>query len=114
MGEAIEATDEGNIRYQAEYVQRLQALTDYPTFDIEGVVQAFLAWEHHKHENIMTFRDQPHRSLMTGSMAPVHHTPWMKAFDDSIATYVLGNKPGSHVGAPVWSPTDRRSPASRS
>jgi len=112
--EALEATDEANIRFQADYVKHLIEMTDYPMFDIEGVVQAFLAWEHHKHEDIMAFRDKPHRSLMTGSMAPVHHTPWMKAFDDSIATYVLGNKPGSHVGAPVWSPTDKRSPTSRS
>ena len=91
--EAIEATDEANIRYQADYVQRLQALTDYPTFDIEGVVQAFLEWEHNKHEDIMTFRDCPHRSVMTGTMAPVHHTPWLTAYDDSIESYVDGNKP---------------------
>ena len=93
--EAIEPTDEANIRYQADYVQRLQALTDYPTFDIEGVVQCFLEWEHNKHVNIMTFRDHAHRSLMTGNMAPVHHTPWLRAYDDSIAGYVEGNKPGS-------------------
>ena len=51
---------------------------DYPVFNIEGVVLAFLDWEHHKHENIMTFRDKAHKSLMTGTMAPVHHTPWLK------------------------------------
>jgi len=91
--EALPATDEAKIRFQADYVKRLQALTDYPMFDIEGVVQAFLAWEHHKHENIMTFRDRPHRSLMTGTMAPVHHTPWLMAFNDSVESYVDGNKP---------------------
>ncbi|GMH86861.1 hypothetical protein TrST_g12252 [Triparma strigata] len=90
--EAVEATDEANIRYQADYTERLQKLTDYPTFDIEGVVQAFLEWEHNKHENIMTFRDKPHKSLMTGTLAPVHHTPWLTAFDDSIESYVAGNK----------------------
>lgn len=93
--EALPATDEAKIRFQADYVKRLQALTDYPMFDIEGVVQAFLAWEHHKHENIMTFRDRPHRSLMTGTMAPVHHTPWLIAFDDSVESYVDGNKPAA-------------------
>ena len=55
---------------------------------------SFLEWEHNKHENIMTFRDHPHRSIMTGTMAPVHHTPWLTAFDDSIECYVDGNKPG--------------------
>ena len=34
--EAIEATDEANIRYQADYVRRLISMTDYPDFDIEG------------------------------------------------------------------------------
>ena len=34
-------TDEANIRFQADYVERLQAMTDYPTFNIEGVVHAF-------------------------------------------------------------------------
>ena len=91
--EAIAPTDEANIRYQAQYTQRLQAYTDYPPFDIEGVVQQFMVWEHNKHENIMTFRDQPHKSVMTGTVAPVHHTPWLKSFDDSIVSYVDGNKP---------------------
>ena len=43
--EAIEATDEANIRYQANYVQRLIDMTDYPSFNIEGVVQTFMEWE---------------------------------------------------------------------
>lgn len=86
--EAIEPTDEANIRFQANYVQRLLQMTDYPDFDIEGVVQCFLEWEHNKHENIMTFRDKPHKSLMTGTMAPIHHTAWLDAFDDSIECYV--------------------------
>jgi hypothetical protein len=30
--------------------------------------------------------------LMTGNKAPVHHTPWLTAFDDSIESYVEGNK----------------------
>jgi trimethylamine monooxygenase len=51
-----------------------------------------LEWEHNKHENIMTFRDHAHTSLMTGNKAPVHHTPWLMAFDDSIESYVEGNR----------------------
>ena len=45
-------TDEAAIRFQAEYVERLIAMTDYPSFNIEGVVQCFLEWEHNKHENV--------------------------------------------------------------
>jgi trimethylamine monooxygenase len=90
--ENLESTDEACIRFQADYVKHLIQQTDYPLFDIEGVIQAFLDWEHHKHENIMTFRDKSHRSVMTGTMAPKHHTPWLKAFDDSIDCYVNENR----------------------
>ena len=48
--DAMEKTDEAMIRYQADYVQRLIERTDYPSFNIEGVVQCFLEWEHNKHE----------------------------------------------------------------
>ena len=47
-----------------------------------------MEWEHNKHTDIMGFRDKPHRSLMTGTMAPVHHTPWLKALDDSMECYL--------------------------
>ena len=43
-----------------------------------------MEWEHHKVEDIMGFRDNAYRSLMTGTMAPMHHTPWLKAMDDSM------------------------------
>jgi len=86
--EGIDSTDEANIRYQAEYTKRMIEYTDYKMFDIDGVVKCFLDWEHNKHDNIMTFRDKSHRSLMTGTMAPIHHTPWIKAYDDSIESYV--------------------------
>ena len=40
----------------------------------------------------MTFRDHPHKSLMTGHVAPVHHTKWLEARDDSIGCYVDQNR----------------------
>ena len=80
--------DEANIRFQADYVSSLIKDTDYPMFDIEAVVQLFLEWEHFKHDGIMTFRDHSHRSVKTGTMAPVHHTPWLKALDDSMECYL--------------------------
>ena len=88
MEEAIEPTDEANMRFQGDYTQRLLEMTDYPSFNIEGMIQAFLEWEHNKHHDIMTFRDHAHRSLMTGTMSPIHHTPWLKEMDDSIGNYV--------------------------
>ena len=36
----------------------------------------------------MDFRNHAHRSLKTGTMAPIHHTPWLHALDDSMACYL--------------------------
>lgn len=80
--------DEQMIWFQGDYVQELIEETDYPSFDVEGVNKAFLEWEHHKHENIMTFRNKAYRSLMTGNMQPIHHTPWLEAMDDSMESYL--------------------------
>ena len=61
--EAGLATDEDMIRFQGSYVQELIDETDYPSFDIEGVNQLFLEWEHHKHEDIMGFRNNSYRYI---------------------------------------------------
>lgn len=84
-------SDEDKIRFQTDYTAELVEQTDYPSFDYEGVTQAFLAWEHSKHEDIMAFRDKPHTSVMDGTVAAVHHTPWLQALDDSKECY-LGTK----------------------
>ena len=56
--------------------------------DIEETNKTFMEWEHHKMENIMGFRDNAYKSLMTGTMAPKHHTKWMEAMDDSLESYL--------------------------
>ena len=76
------------IWFQGDNVKELIAATDYPGFDVEGVNRTFMAWEHHKGENIMGYRDNSYPSLMTGHQQPKHHTPWLKALDDSMATYL--------------------------
>ena len=86
--EALLASDEDLIRFQAVYTEGLMKQTDYPNFDIEGVVQLFLQWEHHKHEDIMGFRNNSYKSVMTGTQNPVHHTAWKDCMDDSITGYV--------------------------
>jgi len=63
-------------------------LTDYPSFDVDGVNKTFVEWEHHKLDDIMGFRDNAYRSLMTGTMAPLHHTPWLEAMDDSMQDFM--------------------------
>ncbi|MFN7003706.1 MAG: NAD(P)/FAD-dependent oxidoreductase, partial [Roseinatronobacter sp.] len=76
------------IQYQADYVKELVAETDYPSFDIDGASEAFFEWKKHKGKDIMAFRDNSYRSVITGSMAPVHHTPWKDALDDSMESYL--------------------------
>ena len=76
------------IRYQADYVKELVAETDYPSFDIDGACEAFFEWKKHKAKDIMAFRDNSYKSVITGTMAPVHHTPWKEALDDSMEAYL--------------------------
>src|SRR6185369_10832728 len=57
------------IWFQGDYVKELIGLTDYPSFDIEAVNKMFMEWEHHKAEDIMGFRNNSYKSVMTGTMS---------------------------------------------
>ena len=81
-------TDYDAIWYQGDYVKELIAETDYPTFDVEGACQAFKEWKGHKKENIMGFRDNSYKSVITGTMAPIHHTKWVEEMEDSLECYL--------------------------
>lgn len=83
--------DEQMIRFQGDNVRDLLAQTDYPDFDVDGMDETFIEWEHHKQEDIMGYRNHAHKSLITGTMQPKHHTEWMKAMDDSMETYLGSN-----------------------
>lgn len=76
------------IDFQAAYIRDLLQPTDYPTFDVEGVAEIFKEWEHHKEADILGYRNKSYRSTLTGTLAPVHHTPWMQAMDDSLETFL--------------------------
>lgn len=88
--EREEVSDDGKyaIRYQGDYVEELISETDYPSFDVDGACEAFYQWKKHKSENIMGFRDNAYKSVITGSMAPKHHTPWVDALDDTKKVYL--------------------------
>jgi trimethylamine monooxygenase len=81
------------IDFQTDYTKELVAATDYPDFDLDMVADLFKAWEHDKEHSITGYRDKAFKSPCTGTMAPVHHTPWVEAMDDSMATF-LATKPG--------------------
>lgn len=76
------------IHYQGDYVKELITETDYPSFNVDGACEAFFEWKDHKKAGIMTFRNHAYRSVITGSMAPVHHTPWKDALEDSLEAYL--------------------------
>ncbi len=79
------------IDFQTEYVRDLIAPTDYPRLDVDMCAKLFKEWEHHKVEGILTYRDRSYPSTLTGTVAPPHHTTWMKAMDDSLEAF-LANK----------------------
>lgn len=81
-------TQEQMIWFQGDYTRQLIDATDYPKFDIEEVNRTFLQWEHDKMDDIMGYRNNSYRSIMTGNMAPTHHTPWLEAMDDSMHAFL--------------------------
>ena len=90
MEEKLENPDQ-MIDFQTEYTKELHNISDYPKIDFELIRKHFKEWEHHKVEDISTYRNKSFSSPVTGSMAPVHHTPWAKAMDDSSETF-MNNK----------------------
>ena len=75
------------IDFQTAYVKEIvkDCGADYP-YDVD-VTDMFYEWAGHKQENIITYRDKSFPSKFTGTQSPVHHTTFMKAFDDSMETF---------------------------
>ena len=88
MSTVIKETEFQNIDFQTDYIRDLLVPVDYPDFDLDLAAQLFKEWEHHKEESILGYRDQSHKSPCTGTQAPVHHTPWIEAMDDSMAAFL--------------------------
>jgi len=76
------------IDFQTDYIRDLCALSDYPAFDLALARKHFYDWEHDKEASIVGYRDKSFASPCTGSVGPAHHTPWLQAMDDSLATFL--------------------------
>ena len=76
------------IDFQTEYTKDLHEASDYPAIDFELIRNHFKEWEHHKEKDILTYRDNSFSSPVTGSIAPIHHTPWAEAMDDSMEIFL--------------------------
>jgi trimethylamine monooxygenase len=55
------------IEFQGSYLKELLRYTDHPEIDINGINSVFFEWIHNKVDNVMTFRDKAHKSLVTGN-----------------------------------------------
>ena len=76
------------IDFQTDYCVDLCSAIDYPKIDFELIKKHFYDWEHDKEANILTYRDKSFSSPVTGTTGPSHHTTWLEAMDDSMATYL--------------------------
>jgi len=76
------------IDFQTDYVRELLSLTDYASFDLDLVRAHFYTWEHDKEGSITGYRDKSFSSPCTGTVAPVHHTPWWQEMDDSLVRFL--------------------------
>ncbi|KAI6654018.1 Potassium transporter [Oopsacas minuta] len=76
------------IDYHTDYMKDIFKLVDCPKFNIDQVNQQLKVWEHHRKENILTYRDKSFTSVITGTRGTPHHTDWLHAFDDSIMGFL--------------------------
>jgi trimethylamine monooxygenase len=76
------------IDFQTDYMKDIVKDTDYPRLDLDMAARLFKEWEHHKEESILGYRDHAFASPVNGTMAPVHHTRWFEAMDDSMQSFL--------------------------
>ncbi|MBL1407349.1 NAD(P)-binding domain-containing protein [Sphingobacterium faecale] len=81
-------TGSDHVDFQTDYIKDLISLTDYPDFNVDKVADMFKSWLKDKENNILNYRDQVYRSVMDGTHAIPHHTPWMDEMDDSLEKYL--------------------------
>ena len=74
------------IVFQTDFVMDLCKDSKYE-HDLD-VGDMFQEWEHHKVEDILTYRDRCFTSKFSGSISPAPKCSFMEAFDDSIAAFV--------------------------
>ena len=86
--EASTETGAEHVDFQTDYIKDLISYTDYPAFDLDNVARMFKSWLKDKETNILNYRDQVYTSVMDGTAAEPHHTPWMEELDDSLNRYL--------------------------
>ena len=88
--EAKNKTADDQVDFQTEYVRELISMTDYPEFNLDEVAKIFKQWLKDKEEDILRYRDKTYTSVITGTRAEEHHTPWLEEMDDSYERFLAG------------------------
>jgi len=88
--EAKNKTADDEVDFQTEYVGELIEMTDYPDFNLDEVAKIFKQWLKDKEEDILRYRDKTYTSVITGTRAEEHHTPWLEEMDDSYERFLGG------------------------
>lgn len=72
------------IDFQAAYLKELTSVVDYPldNLRLSGTAATFKEWITDKELNIISYRDKPYTSSITGTRAVVYSTPWMDTKND--------------------------------
>ncbi|KAJ7377842.1 hypothetical protein OS493_026410 [Desmophyllum pertusum] len=74
------------IDFQTTYVTDLVKESNYGySLDVSEFLHA---WFKYKMADITTYRDQSYTSKHTGTKSPVRDIPFMKAFDDSMQSFL--------------------------
>lgn len=76
------------IDFQTDYIKDLFEEVDCPKFNLDVASQHFKVWEHHKDENILTYRDKSFTSPVTGTASSIPHIGWLHAMDDSAKSFL--------------------------
>ena len=82
-------TRHATIDYVRDYIADVAKDAEYTSVEnIHKMAEYFHQWETDRCENYATFRDHQFRSVFSGTLAPLHHTPYMDAYDDTMETFV--------------------------
>ncbi|CAF1468345.1 unnamed protein product [Didymodactylos carnosus] len=71
-----------------EYILDLIDATDYPRFDIDGMIKILLECLKSRFENLITYREKTYASTLTDTTAIQHHTPWLREMDDRLENFI--------------------------
>jgi len=77
-------TGHDEIDWQRDMLTDVFKYTDYPEHNHAERADILHRWKEDRHRNILTYRDQSYKSVMTGTVSPLPKTPWHKNMDDTL------------------------------